>query len=141
MKFKLPKKLQKSLQEKINEYGGFGNLPDVKSWIDESATQLFNTGSVELGWVHSDDVNNVELVKFTKESVDTKFKGAALIRCENKNGEDGFIGINPNEAKNGFEVYVIQPKDNNFMDRVLFHSKEMGLLDSITNKLYKDLVA
>ena len=49
-KFNLPSKLRKSFQQKINEQGGIGNLPDVHDWINEPVDLLFNTGSVQLGW-------------------------------------------------------------------------------------------
>ena len=91
-KFKLPSKLRQSFQQKINEQGGIGNLPNVHDWINEPVDVLFNTGSVQLGWADQDDTNNMELVTFTNLKEHEMFEGrlpdnVAFIRCENQNDE------------------------------------------------------
>jgi len=140
MKFKLPKKLRESFNEMIKEQGGIGNLPDVGDWIDQPTERLINEGEIQLGWAEQEDTNNIELVKFTNIREHEMFPGQSLpdnvllIRCENRNDEFGDILIGPGE--NGFDVAMLKLQDNDFMDRVMFHTQEMGFLDSLVTYLF-----
>lgn len=139
MKFKLPKKLRQSFNEMIEEQGGVGNLPNVGDWIEEPVDILINEGEIEFGWAEQEDTNNIELVKFTNLKEHEMFEGkipdnVLFIRCENRNDEFTHIVIGP--GKNGFEVAMIKAQDNEFADRVLFHTTETGFLESLVMHLF-----
>jgi len=139
MKFKLPKKLRESFNTMIEEQGGFGNLPNVQSWIGETVDKLVDAGEIELGWADQEDTNNIELVKFTNLNEHEMFEGkipdnVLFIRCENRNNEFAHLIVGPSEK--GYDVAVMKAQDSEFVDRLLFHTQEMGFLEALVMYLF-----
>jgi len=141
MKFKLPKKLRQNVNKMIDEQGGIDNLPNVRSWIDEVVDKIMNTTNevIELGWANQDELDNMELVKFTNLKEHEMFEGkipnnVVFLRCENRNDEFAHIIVGPGDK--GYEVAIMKDKDNKFGDRLLFHTQEMGFLEAIVMYLH-----
>ena len=145
MKFKLPKKLRESFNTMVEEQGGFDNLPNTRDWISEAVDKLMNTTDkvVELGWANQDELGNMELVKFTNlkehemwEDFESEGKipnNVVFLRCENRNDEVAHIIVSP--GGKGYEVFIMKNTDNEFGDRLLFHTQEMGFLEAVVNYL------
>ena len=122
-KFKLPKKLRESFKTMLADQGGYGNLPDTRSWISETVDKLIDEGMVELGWAEHDAPDNMELVKFTNLNEHEMFEdkipdNVLFIRCENRNDEFAHLIVGPGEK--GYEVSALKAQDNEFTDRLLF---------------------
>jgi hypothetical protein len=140
MKFKLPKKLRQDWIKMVEESGGIDNLPNVRSWIDEVVDKIMNATNevIELGWANQDELDNMELVKFTNLKEHEMFEGkipnnVVFLRCENRNDEFAHIIVGPGDK--GYEVAIMKAQDNEFADRVAFHTQEMGFLEAVVNYL------
>ena len=140
MKFKLPKKLRQDWIKMVEESGGIGNLPNTRDWISEAVDNIMNATKevVELGWANQDELDNMELVKFTNLKEHEMFEGkipdnVVFLRCENRNDEFAHIIVSP--GGKGYEVFILKAQDNEFGDRVAFHTQEMGFLEAVVNYL------
>jgi hypothetical protein len=141
MKFKLPKKLRQDWIKMVEESGGIDNLPNTyEIGLDEAVDNIMNATKevVELGWANQDELDNMELVKFTNLKEHEMFEGkipdnVVFLRCENRNDEFAHIIVSPGDK--GYEVFIFKAQDNEFGDRVAFHTQEMGFLEAVVNYL------
>ena len=146
-KFKWPKGLRSQMDKMLEESGG--SIPAVNSWIHESAHSLITSGSVQMGWYDQEDVD-AGMEQVTYELVTEHEKAgevpddSLMFRCSNQNDESGHIAIYPDEENKRYLVAVIHDRDSEddedesgFMDRVMYHTVDIGLMNELVGYLYK----